>query len=272
MTYPLVRDLAAEKIPVAVTCRVLRFSKQGYFKWRTSPAARGIWSTPTNAVVDIHHDDPVFGYRFIADELHRLGYTASENRVWRLCSAQRLWSAQAKKRGIRRLPGPPVHDDLVRRDWSASGTNVLWFTEHPTMEGKLYCCAVKDAFSNRVVGYATDARRTALRAGPLPSASARCTMPSRSAAPARRSCIQIAVRSSVPTPTSTRSRCSGSRDRWAESLPAWTTLPWSPSSRSCRRTFSTREGGRRASSCTWRSSRRSSAPITAVVVSALSGS
>jgi hypothetical protein len=33
MTYPLVRDLAAEEVPVAVTCRVLKFSKQGYFKW-----------------------------------------------------------------------------------------------------------------------------------------------------------------------------------------------------------------------------------------------
>jgi hypothetical protein len=28
MIYPLVRELAAEKIPVAVTCRVLGFSKQ----------------------------------------------------------------------------------------------------------------------------------------------------------------------------------------------------------------------------------------------------
>ena len=28
MMYPLVRDLAAEKIPVAVTCRVLRFSSR----------------------------------------------------------------------------------------------------------------------------------------------------------------------------------------------------------------------------------------------------
>ena len=37
MMYPLVRDLAAEGIPVAVTCRVLGFSKQGYFKWRRPP-------------------------------------------------------------------------------------------------------------------------------------------------------------------------------------------------------------------------------------------
>lgn len=151
---------------MAVTCRVLRFSKQGYFKWRKSPCSKRDLENAylTNAAFDIHHDDPAFGYRFIADELGRLGYAASENRVWRLCSAQRLWSAHAKKRGMRRLPGPPVHDDLVERDFSASRMNELWLTditEHPTMEGKLYCCAVKDAFSNRIVGYATGARMTA---------------------------------------------------------------------------------------------------------------
>ena len=36
MRYPLVRDLAAEGIPVAVTCRVLGFSKQAFYKWRAS--------------------------------------------------------------------------------------------------------------------------------------------------------------------------------------------------------------------------------------------
>ena len=166
MIYPLVRDLAAEQIPVAVTCRVLRFSKQGYFKWLRSPCSTRDLENAylTNACFDIHHDDPAFGYRFIADELERLGYRASENRVWRLCSAQRLWSAHAKKRGRWRIPGPPVHDDLVERDFTASAPNVLWLTditEHPTLEGKLYCCAVKDAFSNRIVGYATDRRMTA---------------------------------------------------------------------------------------------------------------
>ena len=34
-------------------------------------------------------------------------------------------------------------------------------TEHPTAEGKLYCCAIKDLFSNRIVGYALDERMTA---------------------------------------------------------------------------------------------------------------
>jgi transposase InsO family protein len=34
-------------------------------------------------------------------------------------------------------------------------------TEHPTLEGKLYLCSIKDCCSNRIVGYAIDERMTA---------------------------------------------------------------------------------------------------------------
>ena len=34
-------------------------------------------------------------------------------------------------------------------------------SEHPTAEGKLYLCAVKDACSNHIVGYSIDVRMTA---------------------------------------------------------------------------------------------------------------
>lgn len=40
----------------------------------------------------------------------------------------------------------------------------MWLTditEHPTVEGKLYCCAIKDCFSNRIVGCALGDRMTA---------------------------------------------------------------------------------------------------------------
>ena len=166
MMYPLVTDLADEEIPVTVTCRVLKFSTQGYYKWKAKPVCDRDLSDAylINAAVDAHHDDPTFGYRFISDELETLGFEASENRVQRLCSLQRIWSVHAKKRGLNRRPGPPVHDDLVERDFTATKANVLWLTditEHRTAEGKLYLCAIKDAFSNRIVGYSMDARMPA---------------------------------------------------------------------------------------------------------------
>src|SRR3954469_5328059 len=165
MMFPLVRDLAADKIPVAVTCRVLGFSKQAFYKWQAETVSQRDWDDAhlINAAVDIHHDDPEFGYRFITDELAGQGITASRNRVNRLCTQQRLWSTHARKRGLSRKPGPPVHDDLVLREFSAPAPNMLWLTditEHPTAEGKLYLCAVKDACSKRIVGYSIDARMT----------------------------------------------------------------------------------------------------------------
>lgn len=169
MIYPLVTDLADEGIPVALTCRVLGFSKQAYFRWRANPVTQRDWDDAhlINAALDIHHDDPEFGYRFIADELERQGVKTSRNRVNRLCTLARIWSVHSRMRGRHRVPGPPVHEDLVRREFRAEQVNQLWFTditEHPTAEGKLYLCAVKDACSNRIVGYSMGDRMTSMLA------------------------------------------------------------------------------------------------------------
>jgi transposase InsO family protein len=73
--------------------------------------------------------------------------------------------------GIKGLPGPKrrkknlvneaTEEDLVQRNFTVDRPNVLWLTditEHPTREGKVYCCVVLDAFSRRVVGWAIDRR------------------------------------------------------------------------------------------------------------------
>jgi putative transposase len=168
MTYPLVRDLAAEGIPVRLTCGVLGFSTQGYYAWLANPvSARDLDDAYlTNALLDAHGDDPAFGYRFLADELERDGLSVGERRVWRLCSEQKIWSTTVRKgrRGSGKKPGPAVFDDHVQRDFTATKPNRKWLTditEHPTGEGKVYCCAIKDLFSNRIVGYAIGERMTA---------------------------------------------------------------------------------------------------------------
>lgn len=168
--YPLVRELAATdaliRVPVTVTCRVLGFSKQAFYAWEKNPVSDRAWDEAhlINAAIDAHRDDPAFGYRFIADELTEQGFTASERRIWRLCSQQRLWSVFAKKRGLNRKAGPPVHDDRVQGDFTATMPNQLWLTditEHRTNAGKLYLCAIKDVYSNRIVGYSIDSRMKA---------------------------------------------------------------------------------------------------------------
>ncbi len=63
-----------------VTCRVLGFSKQAFYQWRQDPVTQRDWDDAVliNAALDVHTEDPEFGYRLIADELHELGHAASE--------------------------------------------------------------------------------------------------------------------------------------------------------------------------------------------------
>lgn len=166
MIYPLVEQLRTEGVRVTTTCRVLGFSTQGFYKWKTSPCSARDRSDAelVSVMLDIHADDPEFGYRFIADELHRKGHVVSENRVHRLCQQHRIFSTTVKKGRHGKKPGPPVHDDLVERDFTAGAANERWvgdITEHWTGQGKLYLCTFKDLWSNRIVGYSIADRMTA---------------------------------------------------------------------------------------------------------------
>ena len=167
MIYPLVLELADDGVPVTVTCGVLGFSPQAFYKWRSQPVCdRDLDDARlVNRIVDVHADDPEFGYRFITDELQAAGETVSENRVHRLCRDHRIYSTTIRKgrTGSGKRPGPAVHDDLVQRDFTATNIDEVWLTditEHPTSEGKLYVCAFKDVCSRRIVGYAISERMT----------------------------------------------------------------------------------------------------------------
>lgn len=53
-------------------------------------------------------------------------------------------------------PGQATEEDLVQRNFTVPGVDRLWLTditEHPTNEGKLYCAAVMDAYSRRIIGW-----------------------------------------------------------------------------------------------------------------------
>jgi len=147
-----------------VTCRVLKIARQPYYRWLAAPVSDGELAQAylANAVFDAHRDDPEFGYRFLTDEVHDLGFTAAERTVWRIC-ADNGWHSVFGKRKTRRKAriAMPAHDDLVQRQFRAPGPNRIWLTditEHPTGEGKLYLCAVKDVWSNRIVGYSISDR------------------------------------------------------------------------------------------------------------------
>ena len=182
MLYPLVSELAADGVPVAVSLRVLKLARQPYYRWLATPVTDAELAEAylANALFDAHRDDPEFGYRFLADAARDAGHAACDRTMWRVCSANGWWSAFGKKRGKNgKKPGPPVHDDLVKRDFTADAPNELWLadiTEHRTGQGKLYLCAVKDVYSNWIVGYSiSDRMKSRLAVNALNNAVARRT-------------------------------------------------------------------------------------------------
>jgi transposase InsO family protein len=184
MIYPLVRDLAAVgapvRVPVTVTCRVLKIARQPYYRWLGQPVTDAEWAQAqlANALFDAHREDPEFGYRFLLDEARDAGHVMAERTAWRICSDNGWWSRFGKKkRYAKARVGAPAHEDLVHREFTAPGPNLVWLsdlTEHPTREGKLYLCAIKDVWSRRIVGYSiADRMQSSIAVAALDSAVAR---------------------------------------------------------------------------------------------------
>lgn len=161
------------RVPVAVACRVLGLSTQGYYKWLKDPVSQRDWDDAhlIDVLYDLHGDDATLGYRFLTDELaDEHGINVGENRVHRLARIAGISASHHKKKGKTAKAGPAPHDDLlavvdkhgvVRHEFTATAPNQVWLwdiSEHPTREGKLYVCAIKDVYSNKLVGYSIDSR------------------------------------------------------------------------------------------------------------------
>ena len=88
----------------------------------------------------------------------------------RLCKIAGIHASHHRKRSKPGRTGPAPHDDLLavvdkhgvlRQEFRSDAPHKLWLwdiSEHPTKEGKLYVCAIKDVWSSKVVGYSIDTR------------------------------------------------------------------------------------------------------------------
>ena len=180
MSYPLVRELADDGIPVTVTCRVLKIARQPYYRWLANPVTDAEWAEAhlADALFDAHRDDPEFGYRFLADEARDNGQVLADRTAWRICSDNGWWSVFGKKkRGKKAKVGTRLTTISCAATSPLPAANELWLTdltEHPTREGKLYLCAIKDEWSNRIVGYSmSDRMESSIAVAALHSAVAR---------------------------------------------------------------------------------------------------
>jgi transposase InsO family protein len=136
--------------------------------WRIKPprdrTIRRAW--PADLIIQIHSESRrTYGWRRVRAELAD-AYAQAVNKklIQATMAEQGISGLPIRRRGKPKLLYRLTAEDLVNRDFQRHGPNQLWMTDvtdHPTREGRLYCCVVLDAFSRRVVGWSLDRRPTA---------------------------------------------------------------------------------------------------------------
>ena len=155
-----------------MTCRVLNLRRQGYYEWRSgTKSTRTLENELLLKHIEKIHDESrgTYGWPRVHAELTLgLGMAVNHKRVARLMREAGIQGLYRRRRHgctIRDQHAEP-YTDLVDRDFVVDGPDELWctdITEHPTLEGKVYCAAVLDAYSRRIVGWSIDHNmRTAL--------------------------------------------------------------------------------------------------------------
>jgi putative transposase len=141
MMFPLVADLAADKIPVAVTCRVLGFSKQAFYPVARQPLSNATGTTPTSSTP---RSTSTTTTRSSATGSSPTSSPASGSPLAATASTGGAPNSACQPPRPQTWPPPqarpPVHDDLVARRCTAPAPDRLWLTditEHPTTDAKL---------------------------------------------------------------------------------------------------------------------------------------
>jgi putative transposase len=159
--------IQAEKasFPVAVLCRVLQVSRQGFYasQSRPEPARRGRDRRLSVEIAAIHAASRRrYGSPRIHAELRARGQCTSRKRVARLMRASGLVARRRRQfRVVRPSMALESIGNVLDRQFTAPAPNRRWVTDITyltTAEGWLYLAIVLDLFSRRVVGWATSDR------------------------------------------------------------------------------------------------------------------
>ena len=165
----MIDALTGQGYSAKTCCRILGVAPSGFFWWRRKPPTmRELQRQQLSCLIaDIHHaSSGTYGSRRVTAEL-RFGYQITANRkavsaIMRRLGLHGLPARKTTRRGPQ-SDGAAAHD-LVLRQFASAAPDRLWMTditEHPTREGKLYCCVVLDAYSRRVVGWSIDNQQAA---------------------------------------------------------------------------------------------------------------
>ncbi len=166
--YAIVETLASEGHGTKRVCRILQVAPSGFFRWRSRPpsnrAIRRAWLS--DVITEIHvRSRGTYGWRRIrADLADAYGQIVNKKLVMAVMAERGIAGLPRRRRPKYTPIKAAATVDLVQRDFCRHAPNQLWMTditEHPTREGRLYCCVVLDAWSRRVVGWSLDRRPTA---------------------------------------------------------------------------------------------------------------
>jgi putative transposase len=116
-----------------------------------------------DAITDIHaRSRGTYGILRVKAALEiEQGLIVNTKLVKRIMRELGLRGLPGPKKGYKNLKNARTCEDLVQREFTAKAPSELWLTditEHPTSEGKLYCCVVLDLYSRKAVGWAIDRR------------------------------------------------------------------------------------------------------------------
>ncbi len=157
---------------VGLVLRVLGIASSTYYDWRARrvcPSQRDRDDTQLleriGKIRDSHEFAATYGSPRVWLELRKQGVACSRKRVERIMREYGLQGAHLRKgwktSSTRQNPKDAAAPDLVDRDFTADAPNRLWvadLTRILTGEGALWLASVRDAFSNRIVGWETAAR------------------------------------------------------------------------------------------------------------------
>ena len=161
--YQVVRRLNNLGYPERRPCAVVGLDRSTYYDIKFhKPTDREIRHLLlTDAIADIHaRSRGTYGRLRIraAVEIEQ-GLIVNKKLIARIMGELGIQGLPGPKKGVKNLKNSATCEDLVQRNFTAAAPNELWLTditEHPTSEGKLYCCVVLDLYSRKVVGWSID--------------------------------------------------------------------------------------------------------------------
>jgi len=165
----VIASLTGQGFDVQRACSMLGVAPSGYYDWKVRPPSartlRHAWLA--GEIAQVHKDSGgTYGTLRVTAELrYGRGIHVGKGQVHLLMRRLGIYGLPKRRLPRGAMVGKPTSLDLVRRRFRADGPDRLWMTditEHPTREGKIYCCAVIDAFSRMVVGWSIDSRQTGL--------------------------------------------------------------------------------------------------------------